>query len=48
MGQVLLVLADNEEIIGTADLQGGAQVGVVEVSYRGRAIARTELGIPEK
>jgi len=46
VGQVLLVLADNEEIIGTADLQGGAQVGVVEVSY-GEAIARTELGIPE-
>lgn len=45
VGQVLLVLADEEEITGVADLQPGMIVGVVGNSY-GEVTARTDLRLP--
>ncbi len=45
IGQVLLVLADNEEITSPRNLGGANNVGVVRVSY-GELTARTDLNIP--
>jgi peptide/nickel transport system substrate-binding protein len=46
VGQVLLVLADEEEIASAADLQPGMVIGVIGSSY-GEITAQTELGLLE-
>ncbi len=45
VGQVLLVLADEDTITSANNLSTGINVGVVDISY-GDVIARTDLGIP--
>lgn len=46
VGQVLLVLADDDEITSHLDLTPDSTLGVVNISY-GEATARTDLGIAD-
>ena len=46
VGQVLLVLADEDEIISYLALEEDTNIGVVDISY-GEATARTNLGISD-